>query len=120
MTEKPFAGLTELGQARRLRPLAEAALSSYDLEWTRLRLISNGWNCVFRVDTPTGPRVLRITRPIPGALERSVRSEVEFMSELATNTDIAVPPVLPNRHGELVTLAGAEGVPEARECVVFG
>jgi len=117
---KPFAELTEIGQARRLRPLALEALTSYDIDWSDLQLISNGWNCVFRVDTPTGPRVLRITRPVPGALDRSVRSEVEFMRALAANTDIAVPPVIPNSEGELVTMASAPGVPEVRECVVFG
>jgi len=117
---KPFAELTELGQARRLKPLAIEALSSYDARWTDLRLISNGWNCVFRVDTPDGPRALRVSRPIPGALDRSVRSEVEFMQALAESTDIAVPRVVPTRGGELVTMASAAGVPEARECVVFG
>jgi Ser/Thr protein kinase RdoA (MazF antagonist) len=120
LSSKPFGSLTELGQARRLRPLAEAALWAYDLEPTGLRLISNGWNCVFRVDTSVGPRALRITRPIPGAEERSVRSEVEFMSALAAATDVAVPAVIRDRGGALVTVAEAEGVPEPRECVVFG
>ena len=120
MSRKPFGELTELGQARRLRPLAEAALRAYDLEPTGLRLISNGWNCVFRIDTPAGRRVVRITRPVPGADDRSVRSEVEFMSALAANTDVAVPAVIHNHAGELVTVAEAEGVPEPRECVVFG
>ena len=120
MSSKPFAELTELGQARRLRPLAYAALAEYDLQVTGLRLISNGWNCVFRVDTPQGPCVIRITRPVPGADERSVRSEVEFMSALAAETDVAVPVVRHARDGALVTVAQAEGVPEPRECVVFG
>ena len=117
---KPYARLTEAGQARRLRPLAEAALASYDLAPTGLRLISNGWNGVFRVDTTGGPCVIRVSRPIPGARARSVRSEVEFMSALAEGTDVAVPPVIHARDGQLVTVASAPGVPEPRECVVFG
>jgi len=120
VSRTPFADLSELGQARRLRSLATAALERYELGWTGLRLISNGWNCVFRVDTPNGPSVIRVTRPVPGADERSVRSEVEFMDALAAATDVAVPAVRHNRDGELVTVATAEGVPEARECVVFG
>ena len=120
MSTKPFGELTELGQARRLRPLALTALAEYDLEVFGLRLITNGWNGVFRVDTPSGPFVIRVTRPIPGADERSVASEVEFMSALAQGTDVAVPPVVRNRRGELVTIASAAGVPEPRECVVFG
>ena len=120
MSSKPFGDLTELGQARRLKPMAIEALASYDFKWTQLRLISNGWNCVFRVETPEGPRVLRITRPVPGAIDRSVSSEVEFMTALAADTGLTVPPVLPNRDDGLVTMASAAGVPEARECVVFG
>ena len=107
MSKRPFGRLTELGQARRLRSLAQAALGEYDLQPTGLRLITNGWNGVFRVDTTDGPCVMRVSRPVPGALERSVRSEVEFMSALAEGTDVAVPPVFHNRHGQLVTLAGA-------------
>ena len=102
MSTRPFGELSEVGQARRLRPLAQAALAEYDLEVTGLRLITNGWNGVFRVDTPDGPYVIRVTRPIPGADDRSVRSEVEFMSALAQGTDVAVPPVVRNRRGELV------------------
>ena len=120
MSGKPFGELSELGQARRLKPLAQAALEHYDLGPTQVRLISNGWNCVFRVDTASGPCVIRITRPIPGADDRSVRSEVEFMSELAAHTELAVPAVVRNREGALVTPAQADGVPEPRECVVFG
>jgi hypothetical protein len=54
-----------------LRQLAETALAAYDIAPTGLRLISSGWNGVFGVDTPDRPLVLRITRPIPGADERS-------------------------------------------------
>ena len=117
---RPFGELTERGQARRLRPLAEVALAAYDLDVAGLRLIENGWNGVFRVDTAAGPYVIRVSRPIPGAAQRSVASEVEFMTALASGTDVAVPPVMRNRDGELVTVATAEGVPEPRECVVFG
>ncbi len=117
---RSFHDLTVLGQARRLRPLAAEALRNYAIDTRGLRLISNEWNGVFRIDTPTGPRVIRITRPVPGALPRPVRSEVAFMTALASETGIAVPTVLANRDGGLVTLAGTPGVPRPRECVVFG
>ncbi len=64
-----FAKLTVAGQARRLRTLAEAALASYAIDWTGLRLITNDWNGVFRVETAAGPLVLRITRPVPGSID---------------------------------------------------
>jgi Ser/Thr protein kinase RdoA (MazF antagonist) len=117
---RPFSELTELGRARRLRPLAMKVLARYDLVPTRLRLIDNGWNCVFRVDSADGPRVLRVTRPAPADFLRSVASEVEFMTALAAATDIAVPTVIANRDGGLVTVASAPGVSEPRACVLFG
>jgi Ser/Thr protein kinase RdoA (MazF antagonist) len=117
---RDFAGLTELGRARRLRPLAFAALEAYDLTVLSLRLIDDGWNCVFRVETPDRPLALRVTRPTPGRDAASVHSEVAFMTALSEATDIQVPRVIPNRSGEPVTMAEATGVPEARACVVFG
>ena len=116
---RDFAALTEVGRARRLRPLAFAALEAYDLAVTGLRLIDDGWNCVFRVETPGGPLALRVTRPVPGRDAASVHSEVAFMTALAGATDIRVPAIIQNRAGELVTIAAAPGVPEPRSCVVF-
>ena len=116
---RDFAELTELGRARRLRPLAVAALESYDLDVRAVRLIDDGWNCVFRVETPNGPLALRVTRPTPGREAASVHSEVAFMTALAESTDVRVPRVIPNRAGALVTVAAAAGVPQPRACVVF-
>jgi len=117
---RAFSTLTELGRARRLRPLALAALAAYDLEVTGLRLIDNGWNGVFRVDTAAGPLALRVTRPLPGRSAASLHSEVAFMTALAEATDIRVPAVIADRSGELITRAEAPGVPEPRSCVLFG
>ena len=72
---KSFGELSERGQARRLRPLALAALARYDLEVTGLRLISNGWNCVYRVDTTDGPQDIRVSRPIPAPHDRTHATE---------------------------------------------
>jgi Ser/Thr protein kinase RdoA (MazF antagonist) len=114
-----FSELTQVGQARRLRPLAEQALEAYGLCWTRLRLLSNEWNCTFRVDTLAGPRALRIMRRDTPTARTKVHSEAEFVAELAEATDIAPPRVIPNRAGELFTIASAVGVPEPRACVLF-
>jgi len=114
-----FSELTQFGQARRLRPLAEQALGAYDLPWTRLRLLSNEWNCTFRVDTPTGPRALRIMRRDTPTARTKAHSEAELVAALAAATDVAPPRVIPNRTGELFTIASADGVPESRACVLF-
>ena len=115
----PFPELTQVGQARRLRPLAEQALQAYDLPWTGLRLLSNEWNCTFRVDTPSGPRALRIMRRDTPTARTKVRSEAEFVDALATATDIAPPRVIASSSGEAFTVASAHGVPEPRACVLF-
>ncbi len=75
-----FSELTKVGQARRLRPLAERALEAYGLRWYGLRPLSNEWNCTFRVDTSSGPRALRIMRRDTPTARTKVRSEAEFVA----------------------------------------
>ena len=95
-----FSGLTRLGQTRRLRVLANEALADYDLTWTRLRLLSNEWNCTFRVDTPGGPRALRVMRRDAAIADQKVRSEDEFVSALAADTGIGLSRMIPTRAWE--------------------
>jgi Ser/Thr protein kinase RdoA (MazF antagonist) len=63
--------------------------------------------------------VLRIMRRDTATAGTKVASEVEFVAALAAATDVAPPRVIPNRAGELFTTASADGVPEARACVLF-
>ena len=114
-----FSELSRVGQARRLRPLAEQALKAYGLVWTGLRLLSNEWNCTFRVDTPRGPKVLRIMRrdaPIAG---QKARSEDEFVRALSAATGVKPPLIIPTRSCDPYVLAAAAGVPGPRACVLF-
>ncbi|MCP4870732.1 MAG: phosphotransferase [Proteobacteria bacterium] len=111
--------LTLQGRARRLRALAEAALASYDLDVRRMRLITNTWNCIFRLDTPTGPLVLRVTLPGHGHDLPMVQAEADYLEALGEATDLLIPAPIRNHHGELVTEASAPGVPEPRTCIVF-
>jgi len=48
---KPFEELTERGQVRRLRRLAEAALPQYRLGDAQLTFVAYSENAVFRVET---------------------------------------------------------------------
>lgn len=118
---KDFYSLTVQGRARRLRTLALAALDQYDVAVTRLRLLSNDMNCVFRVDTADkGPIVLRVGRG--GAIGHSVEetlSEVAWLEALANETDVATPAPIRSRSGEPLVLAGAGGVPDQRHCALF-
>ena len=99
--------------------MALAALRSYDLDVRRVRLLQNSWNCVFRLDTPDGPRVLRVTLPGHTHDQANVASEATFLEAVADGAGLFVPRPVRNRRGELVTEASAAGVPEPRLCTVF-
>jgi hypothetical protein len=69
---KPFEELTERGQVRRLRRLAQAALRQYGLGDAQLSFVAYSENAVFRVETPramrcayTGPA----TKPRPASTQ---------------------------------------------------
>ncbi len=117
---KSFETLTARGQARRLRTMALAALNNYDLQISRLRVMTYHFNAIFRVDTYDGSKlVLRINFPnhrTPG----NILSEMRWLAALRADTELVVPEPLRNRTGDLVTTVSVDGVPEPRHCVVFG
>jgi Ser/Thr protein kinase RdoA (MazF antagonist) len=117
---KPFRSLTEIGQARRLRPLALKALQQYDLEVARLRLVTNDLNCIFRRDTAQGEKyILRVTLPEGGHTRDHVAAEMDWLRALARDTDLSVPRPLAAKDGSLVVQADAPGVPQPRQCAIF-
>jgi Ser/Thr protein kinase RdoA (MazF antagonist) len=117
---KPYSTLTVRGQARRLRALALNALTHYDLEITRLRLVSNDMNGIFRIDTCDGRKfILRVTLPEGGHTLDHVCAEMDWLAALARDTDLSVPCPLPARDGRLVVTAAAAGVPQPRMCEIF-
>jgi Ser/Thr protein kinase RdoA (MazF antagonist) len=117
---KPYSTLTVRGQARRLRGLALNALTQYELDVARLRLVTNDMNGIFRVDTRDGQKyILRVTLPEGGHSFDHVTAEMDWLAALARDTDLSVPCPLPAKDGSLVVEAGAGGVPEARLCAVF-
>jgi Ser/Thr protein kinase RdoA (MazF antagonist) len=114
-----FYALTNRGRARRLRRIALGALDDYDLNAARLRLITNSFNCIFRVDTSDGEKyVLRVCLPASYALTQ-IRSEMIWLDALNRDTELLVPRPLTTKDGEFSTTAQAAGVPEPRQCVIF-
>lgn len=117
---KPFSSLTERGQALRLRQLALGALTQYTLDVSRVRLITNDMNGIFRVDTSNGEKfVLRVTLPQGGHTLDHVSAEMDWLATLARDTDLSVPRPIPSNNGDLVVETSADGVPEPRLCAVF-
>lgn len=114
---KPFIELSNAGRARRLRALAQQALAHYHLDVARLRLISNAYNAIFRVDTADGEKlVMRVMRP-GERTDAEVDAQALWLAELS-RAGVRVPRPLPNRDGALITHASAPGVPEPRQCML--
>ncbi len=126
---KPFQDLTYLGQVRRLRRLAQAALQYYGLADAQFKLVVHSENTTFRVDAPhaipgktvTGGLyvanrfLLRIHLPGYQSAE-SIASELAWLAALRAEAGLAVPEPVPTLQGELLAQASAPGVPEQRIC----
>lgn len=114
---KSFFELTQGGQVRRMRRLAEGVLGEYELGEWRLTPLVHLDNTTFRVDCPAGRFVLQCKRP--GRELSAIRSEMMWLADLRRQTDLVVPEPLLNRHGDLVTSRHVPGVPGTRACVVY-
>ena len=117
MTPARFDDLGESGRARRLRPLVVAALRAWDFDVERVRLVTNGYNAIFRVDASGGPFALRVN--LPRRTDAELRAELDWLDALARADAVRVPVSVPTAAGEPWTVAVAPGVPEPRRCVVF-
>jgi Ser/Thr protein kinase RdoA (MazF antagonist) len=118
---KDFYELTNRGRAMRLRRMALIAIEHYDLDVQRVRLVTNDFNGIFRLDTTNGQKyVLRVCLPEGGRSLKEIRSEMTWLAALRRDTALGAPQPLATREGEWVTTVKTDGVPEPRHCVVFG
>lgn len=113
----PFDDLGEAGRARRLRPLALEALRAWDLRVDRARLVTNGYNAVFRVDAPGGPFALRVS--LPRRSDAELRAELDWLRALDADGVVEVPVPIATEAGEPWAVAGAPGVSGTRRCALF-
>jgi Ser/Thr protein kinase RdoA (MazF antagonist) len=119
---KDFDDLSNRGQQRRLRLLAETALAEYGLRRYSLRALLHRENTTFRVDVGAGPKtsrwVLRISKPT--ATAAAVHSELLWLRAIRRDSDLSVPEPVETRGGDLVVQVGHEAVPGTRVCALFG
>ena len=118
---KPYHQLTNRGQAFRLRKMAAQALEQYDITITRLRLVTNFYNCIFRADSTTGEKyILRIA--LPDNNHRSARfvTEMSWLEALYRDTGLSIPRPVSTRDGRWTVKATVKGVPDARYCMLIG
>lgn len=114
-----FAEVSYRAQVRRLRCLAQQALSQYALYVDSFQLIDHWNNATFDVQDTQGQRyVLRINRPGFQNLVQ-VQSEVEWLRLIRQETDLRVPEVVADQSGQTVVVVHTEDVPDGRVCVMF-
>jgi Ser/Thr protein kinase RdoA (MazF antagonist) len=115
---KPYVELSPVQQARRHRRVALAALAAYPIDVARVRLLAAHSNTTWRVDTVKGGKLALRVGMRAEDTATSIDAELAWLCAVG-ETDIAVVRPVPNRHGDYVTRAAAEGVPEVRDCVLF-
>jgi Ser/Thr protein kinase RdoA (MazF antagonist) len=126
--ERQFEELTYLGQLRKLRRVAQAALDAYGLADARLKFIARSESTTYRVDSPYSALVtasdelyvdrrflLRIHRP-GYQTDASIMSELEWLAALRRDAGIAVPEPIRTVTGELLAEVTVPGVPGTRTC----
>lgn len=121
---KPYNELTRLGQLRRIRQLAEAALDAYGLRGARLTFVQYTANIVYRVDVPNptpntnGPGFYVPNRYLLRVLYTNhwegVKGEMTWLAALSREAGIPVPEPVPTLEGELLTRIAMPGMPEER------
>jgi Ser/Thr protein kinase RdoA (MazF antagonist) len=119
MDESEFAALTTRQQVNKLRAVAFEALRAYPLEVKRLRLLSHGFNTIFRVDDARGQKfALRLNVNSRRTLE-NVRAELAWLEALKRETDLRVPVVVPTREGNLLQSLQHENAPRTLLSALF-
>lgn len=116
---KPWDDLTEAGQYRRMRAVANAALADYAIEPTKLSLVGGFTNVIYRVDTADDTYALRIDL-FQDHTDGDADIELGWIEAIADDTDLNVGRPVRTVDGRLYTHAGAPGVPDDRRCTLFG
>ena len=125
---KPYEELTYLGRVRRMRQLAEVALSAYGLSEARFRLVVEAGNTLFRVSASgpasaetaselfeKGQYLLRIHHPRYQSRDE-IELELAWLAAMRREADLPVPEPFPTPDGRLLVQASIAGIPQERNC----
>ena len=108
---KSYHDLSDAGKLRRLRALAIAALTHYDLKSPKIAYAGFSTNLLYRVTSASGERfMLRLAAPGWRTFE-DLLSEALWLDALDRETDILVPRIIPARSGEFVLPLRGPDVP---------
>jgi Ser/Thr protein kinase RdoA (MazF antagonist) len=111
-----FGEASYLAQVRRLRALAQQALSLYTLRVEACRFLSHVENATFQITANGGKQfLLRIHRN--GYHSRqAIVEELRWLRELSDDPMLIVPRPVPSKRGQLVERVETSLVGEARRC----
>ncbi|MBN1138026.1 MAG: phosphotransferase [Anaerolineae bacterium] len=111
MTVKPYSDLSLAGKLRRLRGLAVAAMTHYDLNGPEIAYYGFDTNLLYRVTTASGERfMLRLGYPGWRTFE-DLWSEAVWLEAIGRETGVPAPRIVPARSGEYVLPMGSPDVP---------
>jgi len=98
----PYDQLTARGKQRRLRSLAESALTQYPIAHPSVHFHGAHTNVLYRVTADSGERfMLRLASPGWRTFQ-DLNSETMWLQALGRDTEIPVPSIIPTRTGEFV------------------
>ncbi|MBN2853079.1 MAG: phosphotransferase [Clostridia bacterium] len=97
---KNFDQLTEIGKKRRVHQAAMEALSYYDLNIVKMRLVDDGVNTIYKLtDASLQQYALKLMTEPEYSIEDQ-KTELFFVNHLAMNSDITIPEVLKSKSNE--------------------
>jgi len=99
--------------------LAREALKLWGIEQASLDLLKHRENAVYGVTTENGTRYVMRVHRYNYHSDAELRSEFQWMTAL-NEYGVHTPAVIPAQSGELFRVVSVDGVPEARQCDLFG
>lgn len=115
----PYHQLTERGQLRRKRQIAQAALRHYGLDDARLVFVRDVDNTLYRIEAADGARYILRMHAIERHSPAALRSELHWLAALRHEAGLLVPEPVMTRDGAPYVDVAVPGVPEPRRCVVL-
>ncbi len=128
-----FTTLTYIGQAKRLRRVAQRALADYGIAHAEMKLLSHSQNTTFRVKLPSATAEAASAAPYVAnqfllrvhgsdrhgpdlAAAEAIAAELAWLAALRRDTQLAVPEPVATTAGSFITVVSDAGLPQARVC----
>lgn len=113
---KQFSDASYLGQVRRLRQLAEAAVLRYDIKSPAITFINHGENATFRVDGKGSKSfLLRVHRENYHTKE-AIHEELGWLRRIRSIEGMFAPKPVKSKSGNYLETVSSPGIPDSRFC----